>query len=270
MAKIKLHKYHMDPEGKYHVGTAALMGASFFLRCAYYFGFTRPESAGAWNLLVFLILPMLLEAAVMVMIRGMKMDLPSVYGIMGAVYCGLLILQSFQVGGFLRIVLAILGFVICGGALVGVGWGLLSKSLAVTALLVGMSAGVTVAVISPVCAFVLGIAPNLITVLPIMLGNVCYVVLLKVLMAKPFWRQITGLVAAAVAKFAVLYVLVVGVICGAASGILLGQKLGQTVLLAPPMLKMLPAMFTWPQLITALVGGALALMIYPVVKKGAE
>ena len=32
--------------------------------------------------------------------------------------------------------LAILGFVICGGALVGVGWGLLSKSLAVTALLV--------------------------------------------------------------------------------------------------------------------------------------
>lgn len=136
MAKIKLHKYHMDPEGKYHVGTAALMGAAFFLRCAYYFGFTRPESAGAWNLLVFLILPMLLEAAFMVMLRGMKMDLPSVYGIMGAVYCGLLILQSFQVGGFLRIVLAILGFVICGGALVGVGWGLLSKSLAVTALLV--------------------------------------------------------------------------------------------------------------------------------------
>ena len=142
--------------------------------------------------------------------------------------------------------------------------------LAVTALLVGMSAGVTVAIISPVCAFVLGIAPNLITVLPIMLGNVCYVVLLKVLMAKPLWRQVTGLVAAAVAKFAVLYVLVVGVICGVASGILLGQKLGQTVLLAPPMLKMLPAMFTWPQLITALVGGALALMIYPVVKKGAE
>ena len=142
--------------------------------------------------------------------------------------------------------------------------------LAVTALLVGMSAGVTVAVISPVCAFVLGIAPNLITVLPIMLGNVCYVVLLKALMAKPFWRQVTGLVAAAVAKFAVLYVLVVGVICGAASGILLGQKLGQTVLLAPPMLKMLPTMFTWPQLITALVGGALALVIYPAVKKGAE
>lgn len=139
MAKIKLHKYHMDPEGKYHMGTAALMGASFFLRCAYYFGFTRPESAGAWNLLVFLILPMLLEAGFMVMVRGIRLDLPGVYGIMGAVYCMLMLLQSFQLGSVLRVILAIIGFVICGGALVGVGWGILSKSLGVTALLVTFS-----------------------------------------------------------------------------------------------------------------------------------
>ena len=135
MAKLKLHKYHMDPEGKYHVGAAALMGAAFFLRCAYYFGFTRPNEAGAWSLLVFLILPSLLEAAFMVMLRGIRLDLPGVYGIMGAVYCLLLILQSFQLGSVLRIVLAIVGFVICGGALVGVGWGILSKSLGVTALM---------------------------------------------------------------------------------------------------------------------------------------
>ena len=136
MSKIKLHKYHMDLEGKFHVGAAALMGASFFLRAAYYFGFTRPEDAGVWSLLVFLIFPMLLEAAFMVMLRGVSLDLPGVYGIMGAVYCALMILQSFQLGGILRVLLAIVGFVICGGALVGVGWGVLSKSLGVTALLV--------------------------------------------------------------------------------------------------------------------------------------
>jgi len=51
--------------------------------------------------------------------------------------------------------------------------------LAITVLLVGMSGGITVALVSPVCAFLLGIAPNLVTVLPIMLGNVCYVVLLR-------------------------------------------------------------------------------------------
>lgn len=142
--------------------------------------------------------------------------------------------------------------------------------LALTALFVGLGGGVTVALISPVCAFLLGIAPNFVTVLPIMLGNVCYVVLLWLIAGKrqkPLWRQPVALIAAAGVKFAVLYLLVVQVICGVASGALLGQKLGSVVVLAPPMLKLLPTMFAWPQLITALIGGAVALVIAPVLRK---
>jgi hypothetical protein len=33
------------------------------------------------------------------------------------------------------------------------------------------------------------------------------------------------------------------------------------------MLKMLPTMFAWPQLVTALSGGVLALLIVPVLRK---
>lgn len=139
--------------------------------------------------------------------------------------------------------------------------------LAVAALYAGMSSGITVALISPVCAFVFGIAPNLITVLPIMAGNTCFVILLRLIYGKAFWRQPVAVAVAAGAKFGVLYLLVVQVVCNLASGTLLGKKLGDTVLLAPPMLKMLPAMFTWPQLITALVGGTLAIAIVPVFKK---
>lgn len=142
--------------------------------------------------------------------------------------------------------------------------------LAITVLFVGMSSGITVAVISPVCAFLFGIAPNFITVAPIMVGNVCFVVLLKLIVGKtfkPVWRQPLALAAAAVVKFGVLYILVVKVICGVASGALLGKKLGDIVVLAPPMLKMLPTMFAWPQLITALAGGTVALLITPVLRK---
>jgi len=141
--------------------------------------------------------------------------------------------------------------------------------LAVTVLLVGMSSGITVALISPVCAFLFGIAPNFITVLPIMLGNTCFVVLLRLLgkSRKPYWRRPLALAAAAGVKFGLLYVLVVEVICGVASGALLGKKLGSVVLLAPPMLKMLPVMFAWPQLVTALCGGALALLIEPTLRR---
>ncbi len=142
--------------------------------------------------------------------------------------------------------------------------------LAVSVLLIGLGSGITVALISPVCAFLLGIAPNFITVVPIMLGNVCYVVILRLIIGhtgKPAWKQPVGLAVAATAKFVLLYTLVVKVICGVAAESLLGKKLGQTVLLAPPMLKMLPTMFAWPQLVTALTGGVLALLILPVLRK---
>ena len=138
--------------------------------------------------------------------------------------------------------------------------------LAITVLLVGMGGGIAVALISPDCAFLLGIAPNFVTVLPIMAGNVCFVVLLRLIAGKALWRQGVALAVAAAVKFGVLYLLVVKVICGAASGALLGKKIGSMVVLAPPMLQKLPAMFTWPQLFTALIGGAVALAIAPVLK----
>jgi len=142
--------------------------------------------------------------------------------------------------------------------------------LAVTVLLVGLLGGITVALISPVCAFLLGIAPNFITVLPIMLGNVCYITVLHLCLGKsmkPRWKQPVALIAAAGVKFLVLYVLVVEVICKLLSGALLGKKIGSVVLLAPPMLKMLPTMFAWPQLVTALIGGVISILIVPVLHK---
>ena len=142
--------------------------------------------------------------------------------------------------------------------------------LAVTVLLAGLGSGITVSLISPVCAFVFGIAPNFITVLPIMAGNCCYVVLLYFIIGKIgsfSWRQPVALASAAAVKFGVLYLLVVKVICGMASGALLGKKIGDIVVLAPPMLKMLPTMFAWPQLVTALTGGIIALTVLPVLRK---
>lgn len=142
--------------------------------------------------------------------------------------------------------------------------------LAVTALWVGLGGGLTVALISPVCAFILGIAPQIITVLPIMAGNAVYVLLLGLLAARASaWKQYASLALAAVSKFAVLYVLVVKLICDLFAPELLGQKVGEYVLLGPKMLlpKALPLMFSWPQLITALIGGTLALLISPVLRK---
>lgn len=142
--------------------------------------------------------------------------------------------------------------------------------LAVSAFAVGLWGCVALAVISPVMAFLLGIAPNFITVVPIMVANTCYVLLIRFIAGKEMklsWRKPVAVVTAATAKFAVLYLLVVQVVCNVASPQLLGKKIGDIVVLAPKMLQMLPAMFSWPQLVTALIGGFVAIALIPVLKK---
>ena len=137
--------------------------------------------------------------------------------------------------------------------------------LAVSALVGGLGSGITVALISPVLAFLLGIAPQILTVPAIMAGNTVYVVLLYVLAdrsGKNLGKQLAAWLIAAVAKFAALYFIVVKLICGVMAPSLLAAGT-----LKEPMLKALPATFSWPQLITALIGGAVALAIVPVLRK---
>ena len=133
--------------------------------------------------------------------------------------------------------------------------------LAVSVLAGGLSCGLTVALISPVLAFLLGIAPLAVPVPALMAGNARFVFLLA-LLYKDRLYGIPALLAAAAAKFAALYAIVVWLICGVFSPALLAAGA-----LKPPMLQMLPATFSWPQLVTALIGGGLALLIAPILRK---
>ena len=137
--------------------------------------------------------------------------------------------------------------------------------LAVTVLVAGLYSGLTVALVSPVLAYVLKIAPQVLTVPAIMVGNTVFVVLLFFVAGKDsnkIVRQILAWLVAAAAKFAALYAIVVWLICG-----VLSEKLLASGVMKPPMLKLLPATFSWPQLFTALIGGAIALIIVPVIRK---
>ena len=137
--------------------------------------------------------------------------------------------------------------------------------LAVSALVGGISCGLTVALCSPVLAYLLGIAPQILTVPAIMVGNAVFVVLLWLLAdktGKNIVKQVIAWIAAAAAKFAALYAIVVWLICG-----VLSESLLASGALKAPMLEALPATFSWPQLFTALIGGAVALVITPVLRK---
>ena len=137
--------------------------------------------------------------------------------------------------------------------------------LAVSALVGGLASGLTVALISPILAFLLGIAPQILTVPAIMVGNAVYVALLVLLAdksGKNMAKQVIAWLVAAGAKFAALYAIVVLLICG-----VLSESLLAAGVMKAPMLQALPATFSWPQLFTALIGGAVALLIVPTLRK---
>ena len=83
-----------------------------------------------------------------------------------------------------------------------------------------------------------------------------------IVVARKVGQQIAAWLIAALAKFAALYLIVVKVVCGVMAPSLLAAGT-----LKEPMLKALPATFSWPQLVTALIGGGIALLIVPALRK---
>ena len=131
--------------------------------------------------------------------------------------------------------------------------------LAVAALFGGLWAGVVVAVLSPVFAFLLGIGPKLIQIVPcIAFGNLVFVLLLERIVKRnaPAYLQAAGLLVAAAAKFGALYAAVVKIVIPA-----MGAAL------KTPQIQTFTVMFSWPQMVTAVIGGTLAFLVLPVLRK---
>ena len=133
--------------------------------------------------------------------------------------------------------------------------------LAIAALIGGVWSGVTVAVISPFCAYLLGIGPAFPLVPCVSLGNAVYAVLFALLVGgflqkKKLLAAYGSMVLAAAAKFAALYLVLVRLV---APAVIQAAKLSTVT-----------AAFTWPQLLTAVIGGVLACLIAPVLCRALE
>ena len=129
--------------------------------------------------------------------------------------------------------------------------------LAVSVLAAGLWSGITVAMLSPLFAFLLGIGPQL---PPIAVGNLVFVLLLGLLAGggePPLWKRAAAWLLAAAAKFGVLYLLVVKLLCA-------------VLPLQEPQAAAFSAMFSYPQLITALAGGAAGLFLSPLLRRASR
>jgi hypothetical protein len=124
----------------------------------------------------------------------------------------------------------------------------------------GYTPGLLMALISPVFAKLLNIGPMWELIPFIAVGNLSLALVWRVITGgahgKPgAWRLPVAAICAALVKFALLYLGIV--------------KLAVPVILklAEPQSKVISATFSVPQLFTALIGGALAIAVLPLIRK---
>lgn len=136
---------------------------------------------------------------------------------------------------------------------------LVNALLAVSVMTCGVMSGATVAVVSPILAKLVGIGPLWALIPFIALGNIVFVLAWHFLGRRTggnsYASGATAVAAAAAAKFLVLYLGIVRV----AVPVLLG--------LPEPQASVVSHMFSLPQLVTALLGGLVALPVVRVLRK---
>jgi len=143
---------------------------------------------------------------------------------------------------------------------------LVNLVLLVTVFTVGLGGGLVVAVASNFLAFLAGIGPALPQVVPFVAAANAILVLIAHLVRKQIVEKgvknklltASGLIGAGAAKTAFLWVGLVLIALPLIPGI------------KEPQIAMLTAAFTWPQLVTSLAGGALAMLVMPLLQKAVK
>lgn len=113
MGKQPKSAYMLDYSSPMLQRAVALIGWALFLRIAYFFAFTKLEEAGFFRICFGLILPLLTEAAFLVLIRGVRMKNTWLYCVMAGIMCLWMLIQSFGCGDVLRTIVEILLCILC-------------------------------------------------------------------------------------------------------------------------------------------------------------
>ena len=136
--------------------------------------------------------------------------------------------------------------------------------LITSAILVGLPSAAVVAIISPIGAFLILGIPAFPIIIPLMMaGNLVLVIVIHFISGKSFEnlnrvayiRIYAAVVVGAVCKFLVLWIGIVQITLSFIPDI------------RQPQIDAMAVVFSWPQLVTALIGSSLAVTVIPTLKK---
>ena len=108
-----LYRYQMDFNGKYTRWSLLSMGISFFLFMVYTFGVCNLADAGFFKALFLMLIPAVLAAGYVVMLKIKELNAPGIYGLIGAGLCLCMLISTFFTGSIIRIILGVIWYAVC-------------------------------------------------------------------------------------------------------------------------------------------------------------
>lgn len=122
--KLKRYeRYQIDFSGKMVIATCAFLGMSLFLRILHYFFLGAFSVCSTAELIFLIILPAFAVIVYIVLMRCIRWNAPGVYGIIGCVFCLLLMGWNFASGNTFRIVLSVIWYLLSALMLLAVSGG---------------------------------------------------------------------------------------------------------------------------------------------------
>ena len=110
------HRYQMDFESPWVHASAVCVGVAMFLRVFCFLGLQYMEDPEA--LLWAVWLPVGVGLVYTVLLKGIRLNAPGIYGLIGILMCLCLLQGVFATGNLVRIVLGVLGYILCCGIMI--------------------------------------------------------------------------------------------------------------------------------------------------------
>ena len=129
MIRKMMRRYRVYPGEETMINLSCVLGVALFVRIVYFFGFTRLEEAGFFAIAVGLVLPLLLETAFIVLLRGVRYHKSDVYLCLSTAMCLVLFLLCFRYVGILRAILGFVSYLACIAAIFAMLSNMLSEKI---------------------------------------------------------------------------------------------------------------------------------------------
>lgn len=119
----RLVTFAFDPNGKWATLSGVLLGFAFFAQAVDYLLLHPFQALSTWKLLVMMVFPMVMEAVWCVSLRAVRANKAELFGVFGAVFCLILLLQAFFYHNILLVILFALLYLLSGAAMIFITWG---------------------------------------------------------------------------------------------------------------------------------------------------